>query len=315
MKDTVAFTLFNGKITVEWYAICVTGGMVLALLLLIYLMSRRKDEYLGADDALEVFLFAVPFAVLFARLGYSIPRLDLPLTSWEEFFAIFDMTHGGLTIVVGLVGGALGIFLYSLIRKKSLFRIFDLLIPCLLLGQVVGRWGNFVNQELYGLPITNPAFQFFPFAVYIEETGQYHCANFFYESFANFIALIVVLFVMHKYKNKLKVGTISVGYVVWYGLLRGTLEFIKIDQMMWGNIRAIQLICYIAACIGIVVMILLQKGIIKLETEKMKERHFITKAVTNESMANNCKYEVKNEIIVTDENLKRSDTDSEDMNE
>ena len=307
------FTLFGKHFSVAWYAIFVTGGMIGALILLAYLMSRRKDEY-TIDDALEVFLFTIPFAVIFARLGYALPRIN----SFNSFWEFWDLSKGGLTIVVGIPGGALGILIYCLIRKKSIFRVFDLIIPCLLLGQIVGRWGNYVNQELFGLPITNPALQFFPFGVYI--SGQvgvadgWYCANFFYESFLNFIALVVVLVLMLKMGDKLKVGTISIGYVIWYGVLRGLLEFVKIGQLKWGNVRVIQLICFVLSAIGVVVMILLQKGIIKFETEKMRKAHFITTSVDDEIMSNNYNYDVATSFVIRDEG-DDVESDNEDVNQ
>ena len=299
-SDRIAFTinLFGKSIDIYWYAIILTSGMLCALFLLMYLMKKKKDEYI-IDDALEIFLFAIPFAIVFARLGYILPRPEL----WGSFF---DFRDGGLTIVVGVPGGALGVLIYCLIRKKSPVRVFDTMVPCLLLGQVIGRWGNFVNHELYGLEITNEFFQRLPFAVPITDpitnVVTWHCANFFYESFFNFIALVVVLIVMKKFGKKIKVGTITVGYIVWYGILRGTLEFVKINQMTVGGIRVIQLICYIVAVIGIILMILLQKGIISFETDKMRKNHFITPEVVGEIMSNNNDYISVKEVEISEEN-------------
>ncbi len=310
MND-VAFIIFG--IEIKWYAIILTASMVVALVLLVYLMSRRKDEF-SADDALEVFLFTIPLAVIFARLGFVVPRMNFPPT-WDDIAEIFAIRDGGLTIVVGLFGGALGILLYCLLRKKSFFRVVDLIIPCLLIAQALGRWGNFVNQELYGLEITDPKFQFFPIAVFIDADGAWHCANFIYEAAANFIAFLVIMFVMRKYGNKLKVGAISVGYLIWYGILRGTLEFVKIDQLKWGNVRAVQLICYIFAMIGIVIFILLETGVIKLETEEMKRRHF-SRYNDPEVMSTNERFDVTRERVITSGVIDNADNGGgEDVNE
>lgn len=169
--------------------------------------------------------------------------------------------------------GALGVFISCRIYKKSFVRICDLIVPCLLLGQVIGRWGNFVNGELYGFKITNDAFCKFPIAVYIEGSG-WHAANFFYEMMLNLLMFIVMIALTFTIKKKLKVGFLSGLYIIWYGVVRGILEFVKVGQLYWGNVRAVQLICFLCAAVGVVLLVLLQLGIIKFETPKMYERHF-----------------------------------------
>lgn len=265
------FELFG--ITIHWYGVILTGGMIAALCLFIILAKREKVE---SEFSLSMFLFAIVFAIFGARLFYVLPRFDTYFTSWSGFWRAFDISEGGLTIIGGIPVGALGIYICCRIYKKSFFRIIDLVVPALLLGQVIGRWGNYVNGELYGLAVTNPNWQFFPFAVWVNHNGEWgwHCANFFYEMMLNLVMLIVMLVLTYTIKDKLKVGFMSILYVIWYGLVRGILEFVKIDQLKWGNIGAVQLICFIAAGIGVVFLVLLQLGYIKLETPKMYERHF-----------------------------------------
>lgn len=266
-----SFQIFG--LTIHWYGVILTSAMVIALVLFTFLAKREKVE---SDFCLTMFLFAIIFAIVGARLFYVLPRFETYFTSWEGFKRAFMISEGGLTIIGGIPMGALGILICCKIYKKSPFRIFDLVVPALLLGQVLGRWGNFINGELYGFEITNPAFQKFPIAVFVWHEGAYewHAANFFYEMMLNLVGLIIVLALTFTIKKKLKVGFLSFFYLIWYGLVRGCLEFVKIDQLMWGNVRAIQLICFICVGIGIILLVLLQKGIIKLETQKMYEKHF-----------------------------------------
>lgn len=260
------FELFG--LTIHWYGVILTSAMIIALCLFVWLAKKNKVE---SDFCLSMFLFAIIFAIVGARLFYVVPRSEY-WSSWEGFLMAFNISQGGLTIVGAIPIGAIGIGICCYIYKKSPARILDLVVPAMLLGQVIGRWGNFVNQELYGIPMTVEWLQFFPMSVMIN--GQWHCASFFYEMMLNFFALCVSVLLILKMGDKLKPGFMSVCYIIWYGLVRGILEFVKEDPLMWGNVRAIQMICFIAAFAGIIVLILLQTGKIKFETERMRLKHF-----------------------------------------
>ncbi len=265
------FELFGKEI--RWYGVILTTGMVCALFLMLFLAKREKVE---PDFCLSTFLFAIIFAIFGARLFFVVPRFNEYFTTWEGFARAFNISEGGLTIIGGIPMGALGVYISCRIYKKSFFRITDLIVPCLLLGQVIGRWGNFVNGELYGFEITNDAFAKFPFAVWVYDNGHYgwHAANFFYEMMLNLVMLIIMLTLTFTIKKKLKVGFLSVLYIIWYGVVRGLLEFVKVGQLMWGSVRAVQFICFLCAAIGIVFLVLLQLGYVKFETPVMYERHF-----------------------------------------
>ena len=136
----------------------------------------------------------------------------------------------------------------------------------------VGRWGNFANQELYGQVVTNPAFQQWPFAVFIDSDGLWHQALYIYEGFFNLIGLIIGLLLFFKYK-KLKNFTISLYYVFWYGLVRGTLEFLKIEHKNFPGteIGIVQVIAYSACIVAFVLMVLNQKGILRVQSKIYNE--------------------------------------------
>ena len=139
---------------------------------------------------------------------------------------------------------------------------------CVLVGQIVGRWGNYANQELYGQVVTDPTFQKWPFAVFIDRTGQWHQALYIYEGVLNLIGLVIGLVLFFKYK-KLRNFTISVYYIFWYGVVRGTLEFFKIEHVTFPGteIGVIQVICYCAALVAVVVMVLNQKGVVRFQSK------------------------------------------------
>lgn len=271
--DRIAFYLPFINKPVYWYGIFVTLGILLAFGLYM-LISVKKG--IDVDFSLELFIWVVPLAVIFCRVFYVVPRIgtEYHLDSLEGLWEMINISNGGLTIIGGIFGGALGIFFCCLRnRKYTLAQVADCVVIALLLGQIIGRWGNFFNQELYGIEVTQDWLKHFPLAVYIEETGAWHYASFFYEGVLNAIGLAIALVIFFVPKKPVKTGTIMIFYLGWYGFVRGTLEFIKgTDPITIGGtkIKAVQLICYIMFIVAIVLQILLQKGVIRFETKWFK---------------------------------------------
>ncbi|MDE6189600.1 MAG: prolipoprotein diacylglyceryl transferase [Clostridia bacterium] len=268
-KDSVAFVL-PGGFEIYKYALMITFGIIASFALYLLLAKKRGIDL---DFSLELFIWVIPMAVIFCRVFYVVPRLgkEYSLSSWEGFLDAIDIRGGGLTIIGGIFGGALGIFLCCLRnRKYSMMRVADCVVIALFVGQIIGRWGNYFNEELYGIEVTNTALQHFPFAVYIESLQSWHYASFFYEGVLNSIGLIIALLLFYLPKKPLKIGTFSIFYLAWYGLVRGSLEFIKgSEPVTIGNtgIKMVQLICYLMCIVAIVLQILLQCGKIRLETK------------------------------------------------
>ena len=271
---TIAFSI--GNIDIAWYGIIVTTGIICAFLLFLHM---GKQQGLVIDFTLETFIWILVLAVVGCRLFYVIPRLGTEYTTFEE---VINIRNGGLTIIGGIFGGILGILISVLKNRQYHFvRVSDAAALPVLLGQIIGRWGNYVNQELFGLQITNESLQKFPFAVYIERPDRfykgcepgYYCALFFYEGVLNAIGLIVAYVLYRKYKDKMKPGTISLFYLAWYGLVRGSLEFLKIDHVTIGNtgVGSIQVICYVMAVVCIVLMALLYTNKISFEIKKFDD--------------------------------------------
>lgn len=273
-KDNVAIVL-PGGFEIYKYALMITFGIMLSFVLYLILSKSRGIDI---DFSLELFIWVVPLAVIFCRIFYVVPRLgeDYTLKTWEGFLECLDIRGGGLTIIGGIFGGALGIFFCALRNKKySLMYVADCVVIALFVGQIIGRWGNYFNQELYGIEVTNPALQRFPFAVFIDARQTWHYASFFYEGVLNAMGLIIALLLFYLPKKKLKAGTFSLFYLMWYGFVRGTLEFLKgSDTQTIGNsgVKTVQLICYIMCIVAIVLQILLQTGKIKLESTRFAKR-------------------------------------------
>ena len=183
-KDNVAIVL-PGGFEIYKYALMITFGIMLSFVLYLILSKSRGIDI---DFSLELFIWVVPLAVIFCRIFYVVPRLgeDYTLKTWEGFLECLDIRGGGLTIIGGIFGGALGILFCALRNKKySLMYVADCVVIALFVGQIIGRWGNYFNQELYGIEVTNPALQRFPFAVFIDARQTWHYASFFYEGVLN----------------------------------------------------------------------------------------------------------------------------------
>lgn len=274
MSDKIAFSLFDGNLTVTWYGIFVTMGILLAYFLYLFLASKRRIDI---DFSLELFIWVVVLAIICCRLFYVVPRKEYyPIDSWDALMRFLGLTKeglAGLTIIGGIFGGAMGILFCVLrYRKYSYAKVADCVVLCVFLGQIIGRWGNFANQELYGQIVTNPAFQKWPFAVFIDSDGLWHQALYIYEGFFNLIGLMIGLVMFFRYK-KLRNFTISLYYVFWYGLVRGTLEFLKTEHKTFPGteIGVVQVIAYSACIVAFVLMVLNQKGILRFQSKIYNE--------------------------------------------
>ena len=174
MKATrTAIELFGLKI--HWYGVLIVLGIALGVALA---WKRERRMGLPRDTTLDLALLCVPLALVGARAYYVLFSLDEFIgRPWWKVFAVWE---GGLAIYGGLIAGVLGGWLYARAKKLSFWKLADLVAPSIALGQAIGRWGNFVNQEAHGAPVGNPALRFFPAAVSIG--GEWYYATFFYES-------------------------------------------------------------------------------------------------------------------------------------
>jgi len=255
--ESVAFTLFGRDIA--WYGIIITSAMLIGLFGATLLAKKIKIK---SDDLLELFLIAIPMAILFARLGYVFARPKYYFVKdfgWDDFVRVFAVWDGGLTIMTGAPGGILGGLIWCKWRKVDFLRLTDAILCIVLLSQAIGRWGNFFNQEIYGMPITNPELQFFPLAVYIAQEGGFFMATFFYESVLNTIGFIVLYLVSKRLYLR---GSGIPLYVLAYGLIRFIMEFMRDDGDVYAKVNFNQIICavvVVAAAALLAVMIIRKK--------------------------------------------------------
>jgi len=212
--ETPGVEIFGFKINA--YAIIIVCGIFAAFFVISLLFKRRN---MSTDLFLTYFCICLPIALVTTRLFYCITD-KVPIEDWFSFQGI---RQGGLSIIGGILGGTAGVALVSYIKKVNFLRVGDCIIVGLLLAQSIGRWGNFANQEVYGKIVENEALHFFPISVFIERTGEYHYAFFFYESAVTFTA--AVLLFINAWKNGKKPhGVNSALYFIVYGLTRSIME-------------------------------------------------------------------------------------------
>lgn len=215
LVERVAFSAFGFDI--YWYGLIISSAIMLAFGLLYVL---RKREGLDKDAPVDLLLCVVPIAIVGARLFSVTFEEGLDITDFFKF------REGGMSIIGACIGGLLGIVIYCLIKKKNVLSICDLICPLLILGQAIGRWGNYFNSEVYGREILDESMQWFPFAV--EVSGRWFMALFFYESVLNLLGFVLLISLF--YLKKRPKGIILASYLTYYGTIRFILEGLRQEE-------------------------------------------------------------------------------------
>lgn len=211
-------------IDIAYYALIIVSGMILAFFVISLLFRRRN---MSTDLFLTYFVIGLPVAIITTRLFYCITD-GMPVSEW---FSIASIKNGGLSIVGGILGGLISVIAISFFKKANFFRVGDCVVVGLLLAQSIGRWGNYVNQEVYGRVVANEALHFFPVSVYIEATGEWHYAFCVYESVVTLTAAILLF--LNAWKNGKKPNGINVAcYFIVYGLVRSIMEPLRDEQFI-----------------------------------------------------------------------------------
>ena len=228
---------------IAWYGVIIGCGMIIATMIAAWRASQKGYK---SDLILDFILFAIPVGIVCARMYYV-------AFEWEYYaqnlIKIFAIREGGLAIYGGVLGGIATAVVFCKYHKFSLIKLLDFVMPSLLLGQAIGRWGNFTNQEAFGNLITDPNLQFFPYGVYIEHLEEWHQATFFYESMANLTLFILMMIVAHKAK---KDGWMLVMYFMGYGCIRFFVEGLRADSLyLIPGVRVSQLLSAILVGIGL----------------------------------------------------------------
>lgn len=227
-----------------WYSALIVAGICVALLLCVH---DEKRLALPKDTTVDLALFVLPFGIIGARLYYV-------AFAWDVFrdhpLEILKIWNGGLAIYGGILGGLAAIALFARLRKVSALTLCDLIVPGLSLAQAIGRWGNFFNMEAYGLPVTNPQWQFFPMAVQIPQGGEtvWHMATFFYESVWDVGVFLALWFMRRRVSRR---GDMTCWYMLLYGAGRLMIEGLRMDSLMAGDSVRISQLLSVGLCLAV----------------------------------------------------------------
>ena len=239
-------TIQLGPLTIHFYGLIIAVGMLLAVL---YASKRSKEFGLKEDDLIDGVLWVAPFAIICARLYYCI-------FEWDQYasnpISILYIWNGGLAIYGGVLGAVIGLSVFCKVRKIKATAMMDVVSLGLLIGQLVGRWGNFMNREAFGAPTDS----FLRMGLYNTATGavEYYHPTFLYESLWNFVGFLLLHFLSKKRKYD---GQVALGYVAWYGLGRAFIEGLRMDRLYWGPFRVSQVLAGIS-CVAAVAVLLWQ---------------------------------------------------------
>ncbi|WP_153125300.1 prolipoprotein diacylglyceryl transferase [Peribacillus tepidiphilus] len=245
-----------GPLQVHWYGIIIGVGILLGLLLAMRESERRGLE---KETFLDLILYAVPIAILSARIYYVIFQWDY----YSQYPGdIIKIWNGGIAIHGALIGSVITAVVFAKKRGISFWKLADIAAPSILLGQAIGRWGNFMNQEAHGGEVSRSFLE----GLYLPDwvinqmyiNGTYYHPTFLYESLWNFIGVMVLLFLR---KVNLRRGELFLSYVIWYSIGRFFVEGLRTDSLMLTDtLRIAQVIS--------IVLILLAIGLIVFRRAK-----------------------------------------------
>ena len=255
----VSFTIGDKPITIMWYGIIICIGIFAAFG---YFAYRAKQQRLIFDDVLDIALVTVITAVIGARLYFVVffgGYLETDGTFIENvlgtIYNVIAVWNGGLAIYGGIIFGFFAVIFMSRRKKVSFFKLADMAAPAVMLGQLIGRWGNFCNGEAFGSETTLP----WRMGLCNSQTDYkmiYVHPTFFYESLWNFIGFVLINIFYRKRKYN---GEILIWYFSWYGLGRTFIELLRTDSLMIGNIRVSAMLSFLLVLVLVPAEIVLRK--------------------------------------------------------
>jgi prolipoprotein diacylglyceryl transferase len=248
--NPIAFNIFG--LSIRWYGILIAAGMLIGVLLAI-----RESHRVNFDEnyILDIILYCIPSAIIGARLYYVIFEWAYYRDNPGQILAI---RSGGLAIHGGIIGAVIAAVIYTRIKKINFFKVADICAPSIVLGQAIGRWGNFFNQEAYGGVVSSEFISHFPKFIrdqmYIE--GFYHHPTFLYESIWDIAVFSILLLLRRKDRGK---GTIFFTYLALYSVGRFFIEGLRTDSLMLGSLRIAQVVSIVLILSSIFVIYLINR--------------------------------------------------------
>ncbi len=238
-----------GPITIRWYGLLIASAVLIGINLSQYLAKRRNvDPDLLGDLIIWLIIGAIPAA-----------RLYYVIFEWSQYSqnpgTIIRIWEGGIAIHGAIIGGTIAALIFAKVKNVSFWQLADLVAPSLILGQAIGRWGNFFNSEAFGSPTNLPWKLFIPIAnrpAQFEDVAYFH-PTFLYESLWNLMvfSLLMTLFFWGWKGKQLKTGTLFLLYLVAYSLGRLWIEGLRTDSLMLGGLKMAQVVSLTGISLGL----------------------------------------------------------------
>ncbi|MBF0706559.1 prolipoprotein diacylglyceryl transferase (plasmid) [Alkalihalobacillus hwajinpoensis] len=228
-----------GPLTVYWYGLIIASGAILGLA---FVLKDARRTGIDKDLFIDLILYAVPISILSARIYYVLFSWDYYKENLGDIIAIWE---GGIAIHGALIGAVLTAVVFARKRKVSFWKIADVAAPGILIGQAIGRWGNFMNQEAHGGEVSRTFLEGLGLPTWIVNQmlidGTYYHPTFLYESIWNIVGMIVLLLIRNRVG--LRRGELFLSYVIWYSFGRFFIEGMRTDSLMLtSSIRMAQAI-------------------------------------------------------------------------
>ena len=243
----VLFTI--GKFEIRWYSVLIIISILIAYIMI---NSESNRFNIKKEFVFNMAFWAIIFGIIGARLYYVMFNLDYYLDNPGEIVQIWN---GGLAIHGGLLFGFITILIYCKKYKVSLARMLDIIVPALILGQAISRWGNFFNHEAYGSAVpyqTLVNLKIIPSFVMDNMliNGVYHLPMFYFESIWCFIGFILLMFIRRR--KYIKIGQITCVYLRWDSVARFVIESYRTDSLMMGDYKVAQIVSLLMFVIGLI---------------------------------------------------------------
>ena len=241
-----------GFIQIYWYSFFIFVALLIGGTLAI---KEARKWNISEEKMINMFFFLIPISLIGARLYYV-------LFNWSYYsknmLEIFEVWQGGLAIHGGIIAGSIFVILYSYAHKISIARMSDILVVSLIIGQAIGRWGNFFNQEAYGAATTLEFLnKFIPVRFIVDGMnigGVYYHPTFLYESLWCLVGFTLLLIIRRmKYTQ---MGQITGFYLIWYGVGRFFIEILRTDSLMIGPLKAAQIMSVIMIVLVIIIIVM-----------------------------------------------------------
>ncbi len=256
MLDPVLFEIFGFEI--RWYSVLILLAVIIAYFLI---LNESKRFQISKEFIFNLMFWVLIFGILGARLYYVVFNFNYYKSNPIEILKIWN---GGLAIHGGMLFGLITIIIYCKKYHIRIKKMLDIMAPALIIGQAIGRWGNFFNQEAYGKVVaykTLVNMKIIPQFVIdnMSINGVYHLPMFYFESLGCLLGFIILLIIRRR--KYTKISQVFASYLVIYGLIRFFIEFFRTDALMLGSIRIAQVVSVIMFLGGIILFITANRGL------------------------------------------------------